>query len=430
VRVSARSVAGALGEIVGPGRLEDDRARTAAAAIDGRVPSWIVRPRSVEAIAGVMALAAEEGLAVVPRGSGSALELGFPPARLDIVLDLAGLDRILDDKPDDLTVTVEAGVSAGALDARLGARRQILPVDPPGWRARTLGGLAATGASGPRRQRHGTMRDLLLGVRFVQADGVVTWGGAKVVKSVSGYDVPKLHVGALGTLGVLAELTLRLHPAPETEATWLAAFPTSDAAGEFVARLVDSTIEPSRVEVLNPLALRTVGREPRGFTVAVSIGSAEAAVRAQGERMASLAEAAGASVAPADAAFWEDHARAARHGAVGLRLATLPTAIGRVLRELERLAPAAVTGTAALGTLTIALEAAESEATRAVVERLRDLVGPDGGSVVVERGPAALREAIDPWGPVEPGAFALMTSLRDAFDRARVVNPGRFVGRL
>src|SRR2546427_5134150 len=100
----------------------------------------------------------------------------------------------------------------GALAARVGARRQLLPLDPAGVERRTLGGLAATDASGPLRARYGTMRDLLLGVRFVQADGVVTWGGAKVVKSVSGYDVPKLMVGALGTLGVLGELTLRLHP--------------------------------------------------------------------------------------------------------------------------------------------------------------------------------------------------------------------------
>src|SRR6266540_3133332 len=104
------------------------------------------------------------------------------------------------------------------------SRRQLLPVDPPGVGSRTLGGLVATAASGPLRARYGTLRDLLLGVRFVQADGVVTWGGARVVKSVTGYDVPKLMVGALGSLGVLGELTLRLHPMPEFEATWLASF--------------------------------------------------------------------------------------------------------------------------------------------------------------------------------------------------------------
>jgi glycolate oxidase FAD binding subunit len=423
-------VGGALADIVGRDRLHDDPALTAGMAIDGRVPSWVARPRTLDAVAGVVALAAEERLAVAPRGSGSALDLGFPPVRLDVVLDLGGLDRIPEHNPDDLTVTVQAGVTGGGLAARLAARRQLLPVDPPGWRSRTLGGLAATGASGPRRLRHGTMRDLVLGVRFVQADGVVTWGGAKVVKSVSGYDVPKLHVGALGTLGVLAELTLRLHPAPEAEATWFAAFGAPEAAGAFVAALLDSTIQPSRIELLNAHVLRLAGEDTDRVAVAVSIGSAEAAVRAQGEAVERLARAAGGAVSPVGGDFWDVYARTARAGAVGLRVATLPGAVVGTLREIERLTPALVTGSPALGTLSVGLPSEEVEATRALVDRLRTYAAEAGGSVVVERGPVAVREAVDPWGPVEPGALALMTSLRDAFDRGRVLNPGRFVGRL
>ncbi len=104
------------------------------------------------------------------------------------------------------------------------------------------------------------MRDLLLGVRFVQADGVSTWGGAKVVKSVTGYDVPKLLVGSLGTLGVLGELTLRLHPLPETEATGCFVLQRSLEAGqEIVARIVDSTLQPNRLELLDAGALAACG---------------------------------------------------------------------------------------------------------------------------------------------------------------------------
>src|SRR5207247_2044505 len=172
--------------------------------------------------------------------------------------------HVVEYNPDDLTVTVEAGATMEALTARVGARRQLLPLDPGGVERRTLGGLAATNASGPLRARYGTLRDLLLGVRFVQADGVVTWGGAKVVKSVSGYDVPKLMVGALGTLGVLGELTLRLHPMPEFEATWLASFEDLAVAQAFVARLIDSTVQPTRVEILNRAGLRGRGGGDHG----------------------------------------------------------------------------------------------------------------------------------------------------------------------
>src|SRR5207247_853145 len=204
---------------------------------------------------------------------------------------------------------------------------------------------------------------LRLGVRFVQADGVMTWGGAKVVKSVSGYDVPKLMVGALGTLGVLGELTLRLHPEPEFEATWLAVFTDLAAAQAFVARLVDSTVQPSRVEILNRAGLAACGAGDGPAAVAVSIGTAEEAVRAQGEAVARFARGAGASL-------------------------------------------------------------------RTLVERLRAFVAPGGGGVIIQRAPAAVRAAVDPWGPVEPGALALMRRLKDEFDAKRVLNPGRFVGGL
>src|SRR5437763_1288317 len=304
--VAGSSIGEAFVSIAGRDRVRDDFEALAAATVDGLRPRWVVRPASIEQLSRVLALACDGRLGVIPRGAGSSLELGNPPARVDVVLELAELDQVIEYNPDDLTITVQAGISAGALASLLAPRRQWLALDPPGIAARTVGGIVATNASGPRRMRYGASRDLLLGVRFVQADGVVTWGGAKVVKSVSGYDVPKLMVGALGTLGVLGELTLRLHPAPPFEATWLAAFTDLAAAQAFTARLVDSPVQPN----------------------------------------------------------------------------------------------------------------------------LRALVAPVGGSVIIQRAPAAVRAAVDPWGPLEPDAFALMRGLKDEFDAKRVLNPGRFVGGL
>src|SRR5262244_2421154 len=243
--VAARSIGEAFVAVAGRERGRDDAPALDAATVDGRRPRWVVRPVSLEQLSRILALASDARLAVLPRGSGSSLELGHPPGHLDLVLDLAGLDQTIEYNPDDLTITVQAGVSTGALAARLAPHRQWLALDPPGAAARTLGGITATNASGPLRARYGTLRDLLLGVRFVQADGVVTWGGSKVVKSVSGYDIPKLMVGALGTLGMLGELTLRLHPRPETEHTWLVRVESSRAARALVERIVDSPLQPS-----------------------------------------------------------------------------------------------------------------------------------------------------------------------------------------
>ena len=209
--VTTRGLAEALGAIVGASAMAGAPVAGIATA-DGRAPRWVVRPSTLQDAARVVALARDENLAVVPHGGGHAQALGFLPERVDLVLDLGGLDAIVEHNPEDMTATVQAGVTAGALATRLAAHRQSLPLDPPGWSGRTIGGIAATGASGPLRMRYGTMRDLLLGVRFIQADGVLTWGGSRVVKSVTGYDVPKLLVGSLGTLAVLGELTLRLHP--------------------------------------------------------------------------------------------------------------------------------------------------------------------------------------------------------------------------
>ena len=440
--VTTRSIAVGLAGIAGRDGLIDDPTWLAAHAVDGVVPRWAIRAGTVEQVAAVLSLAAEESLAVVPQGSGSALELGHPPARVDLLLDMRAMDRVLDYNPDDLTTSVEAGITADALAARLDPRRQLLPVDPSGVASRTLGGLVATAAAGPLRLRYGTLRDLLLGVRFVQAGGVVTWGGARVVKSVTGYDVPKLMVGSLGTLGVLCELTLRLHPRPESEATRLAVFETMEAAGDLVARLLDSTLEPNRIELLNRAALARLDGVPRATAaVAVSVGSVDAAVRAQMATIEGLARETGRTATPAASDFW------AAYGAMldeagrtlTLHVASLPARIVEAVRSIESAlastAPgeeAVVAGCAALGTLDVMLPASVSAAPMAarLVERMREDLAPLGGHAIVRRAPVELRRQIDPWGPVDPGVMALMQALRDEFDPRRVLNPGRFVGRL
>ncbi|HEV8643642.1 MAG TPA: FAD-binding oxidoreductase [Methylomirabilota bacterium] len=439
--VSTRSLEGTLAEIVGRERVSAEPRLLAAAAIDGHAPRWVVSPAALEQVAAVLALAHDEKLAVVARGSGSALDLGRPPVRLDAVLDMRGLTRIIEDHPDDLTVSVEAGITAGALAARLAARRQWLPVDPPAWQSRTIGGLVATNAHGPLRARYGTLRDLLLGVRFVAAGGVSTWGGSRVVKSVTGYDVPKLMVGSLGTLGVLTELTLRLHPMPESELTWLAAFPSTGAAQAFVARVLDSPLQPSRVELLNEAALRACAATPARAAVAVAIGSVEAAVRDQGALVEDFARRAGGGAAGAPAAFWERYDRAFTRsdGQMVLQVASLTSRLADTVDLIERGhdglgsdAALMITGCAALGTLrvTLTLTGADLEAAAGFVERLRAFVGDFEGSVVIQSGPAVLRAGVDPWGAIDPAALTLMRALKDEFDPQRLLNPGRFVGGL
>jgi glycolate oxidase FAD binding subunit len=437
--VATRSVGEAFVTIAGRDGVRDDDAARAAAAIDGLVPRWVVRPASLEQLGRLVAIAHDDGLAMAPRGSGTALELGNPPTRLDVVLDLSVLDRVIEYNPDDLTVTVQAGITAGALAAVLSPRRQFLPLDPPGAAGRTLGGMTAANASGPLRARYGTMRDLLLGVRFVQADGVETWGGAKVVKSVSGYDVPKLLVGSLGTLGVLGELTLRLHPLPEAEGTWLVSLPSSDAAQALIQRILDSPLQPSRIELVNDRALAAATGEAGAAGLVVSIGSVEAAVREQGERLAAMARGSGARLVPRSAELWSaidrelapSPTQALLHVAsLAGRLADTERAIGEALQSAAPRAEARMVACAALGTFRVRIGEATVAELGALTARLRAWVGAVGGSVVVARGPAELRRSVDAWGPIDAGALGLMRALKDSVDPSRVLNPGRFVGGL
>ena len=413
--VTAAALGDALRAIVGA-----EHRREGGAPVDGVVPRWTAAPAGVEQAAALVALGHEERLAVVPRGSGAALELGHPPGRVDLVLQMRRLDAVLEHNPDDLTVSVQAGCTAGVLAAHLAGHRQMLPLDPPGWTARSLGGIAATQASGPLRQRYGTMRDLLLGVRFAQADGVLTWGGAKVVKSVSGYDVPKLMVGALGTLGVLLELTLRLHPAPDYEATWLASFRTPAHAQQCVAALLDSTVQTNRLEILDGRVLAACSLPVTAAALAVSIGTVEPAVRAQG------------TVQTMGASFWKTYDRAlVGFDGVVLRIGSVPARLVETLGAVQALLPgAAVAGAAGLGALRVLVTHADAVALRAPLERLRATAAEVGGGVIIERGPRALRERIDPWGPVPPPALAVMRAIKTEFDPRAVLNPGRFVGGL
>ena len=425
--VATRGPGGALAAL----GATDDAAALTAAAIDGQRPRWLVRPRTLEDAARVVALAHDEGLAVAPRGGGHAQALGGVPAAIDVVLDLAGLDAIIEYNPDDLTVTVQAGCTAGALASVLADRRQTLPIDPPGWATRTLGGIAATAASGPLRARYGTLRDLLLGVRFIQADGVMTWGGAKVVKSVSGYDVPKLMVGALGTLGVIGELTLRLHPLPESEATCLLVLRHAGEALDVVARIVDSTIQPQRLELLDAGAMAACGLPAAAAGLVVSIGSTDAAVRVQQAMVAAEAERVRARVETMGPGFWRTYDRVlAEAGPTVLRIATLASRVGATLEDARAAlgADALITGCAPLGLLRAAVAAFDPAPLARAVERLRAFVAADDGSVVIERGPAALRASVDPWGPVAPEPLALMRALKQEFDPRGTLNPGRFVG--
>ena len=221
-------------------------------AIDGARPRFVVEPGSVEEVSALLRLAHRAGLAVAPRGGGTKLGWGATPRRLDLILSTARLNRVLEHAAGDLVVRAEAGVTLETLQATVGAAGQRLALNPPEVGA-TLGGIVAANPSGPLRLRYGTVRDLLIGVTVVLADGTVAKAGGKVVKNVAGYDLCKLFTGSLGTLGVVVETIWRLYPLPAARRTVAVALASPEAAGAAVQDLLHA---PGSPLVLDALELR------------------------------------------------------------------------------------------------------------------------------------------------------------------------------
>ena len=386
-----------------PGGAED--------AVGGVVPREVVRPASVDEVSETLRAAAADGRTVVPVGGRSKLGWAAPPESCDLLLDLTALDRVVEHVAGDLVVVAEAGLRLADLQEQLGGAGQLLGLDPPEEGA-TLGGVVSANASGPRRLRYGTTRDLLIGITVVLADGTVAHAGGKVVKNVAGYDLGKLFTGAHGTLGVITSTTWRLHPVAPARRVVALELPDAAAAGPLAVRLARSTLTPSAVELTG-----TAGGAARLLVLFESIAESVAdQARSAGTLLGGGEE---SEELPAD--FGR---RPGGAGDVLLRVAHVPAALSPVLAALP--AGAAVAAHAATGVTYAALPA--EDAVEAL-PRLRSAIAPHDGTAVVLRAPEGVRDRLDHWGPVGD-ALDLMRRVKERFDPERRMSPGRFVGGL
>lgn len=413
--------------IVGP---EHVQAGDAAVVIDGHQPRLVVSPASDEEMAAVLRVANEAEVAVIPCGGGTKLGWGNPPKQADIVLSTARLNRLVEHAHGDMTATVEAGMPIASLQSVLAAHGQMLALDPPWPVESTVGGVIATDASGSLRIRYGTMRDLLLGVTVALPDGTLAHSGGKVVKNVAGYDLMKLFTGSLGTLGVITSATLRLYPLPAATSTLYIKAPTAANAEELLLALNASTLTPTGIQIMST-------RE--GYDVCVRLAAPEAALAAQHTLVAKYAAQQNLSVSElgnAEAeAIWAVHMRI-YHGtqpAVVGKLSVLPNTLAATLDMLETLAqrlhlvPYVVLYST--GTGFVRFEGDQEEALAAAIAVARARLGEQGGHMVLHELPPALKQRIDVWGT--PGdTMPLMRSVKHQFDPRRILNPGRYIGRL
>ncbi|MER7009907.1 FAD-binding oxidoreductase [Saccharopolyspora sp. NPDC000359] len=386
-------------------------------AVGGVRPQWVARVDGTESAATAMKVAAEHGLRVVPKGSGSKLDWGAAPTAVDLLLDVSAATGIVEHAAGDLVVHALAGTPITEVNDTVRAAGQQLAIDQPPPTA-TVGGVVATGTSGPCRHLFGGVRDLLIGITVVRADGTVTTAGGKVVKNVAGYDLGKLYTGSFGTLGVITEAVFRLHPVA-AEHRWIAVTTTDPStAGDLADAIRHSQAVPTAIELDRA--------EPGGpITVCAQLEGRPAATH---DRASELAATLGreAEVLEQAPAWWGRYPF--EPAGTGLRVAAEPAKLPYLLTAVREAADGlavSIRGAAGLGVLHAGLPG--DSAPGAVAEFVTALRARCEYAVV-ERAPRAVLAEIDPWGPVAPGLLTLMRRTKDQFDPDHRLAPGRFVG--
>ena len=398
-----------------------------ADAIDGVVPAVVATPATPDALSKTLAWATETGRTVVVRGGGTKLGWGPPPRSVDLLLSTSAMNAVVEHRYGDLTATVQAGATLANTNVVLNRHRQWLPLDPPWSDRATIGGIVAANDSGPRRQRHGAPRDLIIGMTLVRADGLLAKTGGIVVKNVAGYDLARLLTGSFGCLGVIVTATFKLAPLADASRTVSVQLPATERCGALVADLHAHASTPTALELVTPPA-----------TMLIRFESVEAVAVEQAEQAATLARVHGGTVVVLagddETVAWREHDSRVfdRKGTI-VKLVVVPSEVWSILAWLDvaaqmRQLDHVVIGRAGLGVMHVRVNGAVSEQA-AFVTALRDRLPVGRGSAVIQRADPELKALVDVWGPIGDG-LRIMEAVKRRFDPTGTLNPGRGPGRL
>jgi glycolate oxidase FAD binding subunit len=411
-----------LRSIVGAEHLREADARE---TIAGRRPTLLVNPANESELAAVLRAANNAGLAVIPRGGGTKLSWGNPPARADLILSTARLNRVIEHVWSDLTVSVEAGCTVQFLQSALAKHGQRLAIDPLFPQHSTVGGILSTNDSGSLRLRFGALRDLIIGITLALPDGTLARSGGKVVKNVAGYDLPKLATGALGTLGVITRAVFRIHPLPPESSTYTCLARDLAEAKRLLHLLQDSKLAHSALQ------LRSIP-ETCNLQIDILFEATQAGLADQSEKLRALV--APALVTESNASVWSARKELfamvsdARQDSAVVKISVPPAAITETLSTIgngtkELLQVSAVFQATGIGWLVLK---GEVQNIFGVLPSLRAAIERSSGSLVLANRPSSF-PSFDTWG--DPGdALPLMRALKSRLDPRSTLNPGRFVG--
>jgi len=444
-----------LKEIVGEPHIIHDPDQLKAYTLDGKKPKVIVSPETIDQVSKLVAYANQQHLAIIPRGNGTKLGMGGIPKKIDIILSTSRLNRITDSDCENLTLSAESGITLSEVQKSLAkvGKGYFLPLDPPFTEKATLGGVVATNSNGPKRLLYGTVRDLIIGTKAVFANGDLVVSGGKTVKNVSGYDMCKLLIGSYGTLGILCEMTFKLLPLPEKEATLLLSFARIEEADGFVRELRGSQLIPSSIEILNAMAVQKmkypVSMRPNGnYLVAAGVEGVVESIDRQVSEMSEMGKKYGVLEAVTldsekHQALWvairdfPDGLTQEYPNAICLKSNFVISKSGEMIGSYEKDTKefgidcplVCHCGNGILYSYILAGKKLRSKIGSFVelIGKLTSEAVKNGGNLVVESSPLLIKKQVNVWGESRSD-YPVMRRLKEQIDPAGILNRGRFVG--
>ena len=385
-------------------------------------PSCVVYPHSQAELAAVITAANSHKWRVLSCGSGSKINWGDLAKNIDIIVSSDRINQLIEHAVGDLTVTVEAGMKFSQLQEILAKHNQFLALDPAFPNFATIGGIVATADTGSLRQRYGGVRDQLLGITFIRADGQIAKAGGRVVKNVAGYDLMKLFTGAYGTLGIISQVTFRVYPLPETSGTVILTG-KPEAISQAVRTLQSSELTPTQADLLSSKLVTNLdlGTEIGLITRFQNISES---VQEQSKRLLAIGEKLGLHgviySGNQETDLWQRlpkqiHSHVTE-STITCKIGVLPTASVEIINQIDI---GLIHISSGLGL--VRLEKEEQ------ILPLRNLCQANSGFLSILSAPVELKERFDIWGYTGNG-LQVMRRIKEQFDPQNILNPGRFVG--
>lgn len=390
-----------------------------------QAPRYFASPDNTTSLGEIVQYAHEQRWGILPCGYGSKLDWGGLVRKVDLVLSTQNLNRVVAYAVADLTVTVEAGVKLSQIREILAKQGQFLPIDALSPETATMGGIVATADTGSWRQRYGGIRDLLLGISFVRADGKLAKAGGRVVKNVAGYDLMKLFTGSYGTLGVITELTFRVYPIPEASGTILL---TGEPQLILKARniILGSSLTPTAIDLLSNSLVNSLDRRFSSMGLVLRFQSIAASIQAQVAQVESISKSlelvSSYYQGDDENSLWEQLRKNIENippqPTITCKIVVEPKFAVEFLQNFRGVGR--IHASSGIGMLQIKEDIEE-------INNVRSICNQKAGFLTILSSSSAIKEQIEPWG-YNGNTLVIMRKIKEQFDPHNLLNSGRFFG--